>query len=108
MAVFGTGSVRSRAKEEELLGSGDPRYSHLRQPLHLQISALAPPAEAHLRIASALTEIRPYLIPDSNDLIRQRQRLELSQAKGEQCSCKEAKNLSPNDPGNIHCVVDQY
>jgi len=87
MAVFGSGSVRSRQKEEELLASGDPKYGHLKQPLHLQISALAPPAEAHLRIATALTEVRPYLIPDSNDLIRQRQRQELNESRPHTCSC---------------------
>ena len=74
--------------QEELLASGDPKYAHLKEPLHLQvendvdadfsstitsnsnynenddtdgihqISALASPAEAHLRIATALTEVR--------------------------------------------------
>jgi len=87
MAVFGSGSVRSRQKEVELLASGDPKYAHLKQPLHLQISALAAPAEAHLRIATALTEVRPYLIPDSNDLIRQRQRQELNESRPHVCSC---------------------
>jgi len=102
MAVFGSGSVRSRQKEEELLASGDPKYAHLKQPLHLQISALAAPAEAHLRIATALTEVRPYLIPDSNDLIRQRQRQELNESRPHACSCPRnptfscAPNSSPS------------
>jgi len=102
MAVFGSGSVRSRQKEEELLASGDPKYAHLKQPLHLQISALAAPAEAHLRIATALTEVRPYLIPDSNDLIRQRQRQKLNESRPHACSCPRnptfscAPNSSPS------------
>lgn len=39
----------------------------------MEISALAPPAEAHARAAYALAEVRKYLIPDSNDNIRQEQ-----------------------------------
>ena len=49
----------------------DPKYSHLSDDLHVEISAMAPPAEAHARIAFALAEIRKYMVPDSNDEIRQ-------------------------------------
>lgn len=51
----------------------DPKYAHLMDELHVEISALAPPAEAHARIAYALAEVKKYLIPDSNDFIRQNQ-----------------------------------
>lgn len=101
MAVFGSGSVRSRQKEEELLASGDPKYAHLRQPLFLQISALAAPAEAHLRIATALTEVRPYLIPDSNDLIRQRQRQELNQSRPHDCTCSHPRDQAYSTESKI-------
>jgi len=43
----------------------------------VEITAFAPPAEAHARIAYALTELRKYLIPDSNDEIRQEQMREM-------------------------------
>ena len=43
----------------------------------MEITAFASPAEAHARLAFALTEIRKYLIPDSNDQIRQRQMMEI-------------------------------
>lgn len=43
----------------------------------MEITAFAPPAEAHARIAYALTEVRKYLIPDSNDEIRQEQMREM-------------------------------
>lgn len=43
----------------------------------MEISALAPPAEAHARTAYALAEVRKYLIPDSNDCIRQEQLREM-------------------------------
>ena len=57
--------------------SQDPKYQHLQEDLHVEITAFAPPAEAHARIAFALTEVRKYLIPDSNDEIRQEQMREL-------------------------------
>ncbi|CAH2057028.1 unnamed protein product, partial [Iphiclides podalirius] len=70
MAVLGRGSVRDRQKEEELRNALDPKYAHLSDELHVEISALAPPAEAHARIAYALTEVKKYLIPDPNNMIR--------------------------------------
>ncbi|KAI5633275.1 KH domain-containing protein [Phthorimaea operculella] len=73
MAVLGRGSMRDRQKEEELRNSLDPKYAHLSDELHVEISALAPPAEAHARIAYALAEVKKYLIPDANDMIRQNQ-----------------------------------
>ncbi|CAK1590900.1 unnamed protein product [Parnassius mnemosyne] len=73
MAVLGRGSVRDRQKEEELRNSLDPKYAHLSDELHVEISALAPPAEAHARIAYALAEVKKYLIPDTNDMIRHNQ-----------------------------------
>jgi len=77
MAVLGRGSMKDRQKEEELRNSLDPKYSHLCDDLHVEISALGPPAEAHARIAYALAEVRKYLIPDNNDNIRQEQMREM-------------------------------
>lgn len=62
-----------RQKEESLRSSLDPKYAHLSDELHVEISALAPPAEAHARIAYALAEVKKYLIPDANDMMRQTQ-----------------------------------
>ncbi|XP_049880096.1 KH domain-containing, RNA-binding, signal transduction-associated protein 2-like isoform X3 [Pectinophora gossypiella] len=73
MAVLGRGSMRDRQKEEELRNSLDPKYAHLTDELHVEISAQAPPAEAHARVAYALAEVKKYLIPDANDMIRQNQ-----------------------------------
>ncbi|KAL0811750.1 hypothetical protein ABMA28_009185 [Loxostege sticticalis] len=70
MAVLGRGSIRDRRKEEELRNSLDPKYSHLTDELHVEISALAPPAEAHARIAYALAEVKKYLIPDGMEMMR--------------------------------------
>ncbi|XP_023326744.1 KH domain-containing, RNA-binding, signal transduction-associated protein 3 [Eurytemora carolleeae] len=77
MAVLGRGSMRDKQKEEDLRLSADPKYQHLQEDLHVEITAFAPPAEAHARIAYALTEVRKYLIPDSNDEIRQEQMREM-------------------------------
>ena len=60
-------------QEEELRASGDPKYVHLAEDLHVEITAFAAPAEAHARIAYALAEVRRYLVPDNNDDIRKEQ-----------------------------------
>jgi KH domain-containing RNA-binding signal transduction-associated protein 3 len=50
-------------QEEELRASGDPKYAHFNDDLHVEITAFAPPAEAHARIAYALAEVRKFLVP---------------------------------------------
>lgn len=77
MAILGRGSMRDKLKEEECRLSLEPRYKHLNDDLHVEITAYAPPAEAHARIALALTEIRRFLVPDYNDDIRHEQLREL-------------------------------
>lgn len=77
MAIMGRGSMKDRNREENFRQSLDPKYAHLNDDLHVEISALAPPAEAHARVAYALAEVRKYMIPDSNDEIRQEQFREL-------------------------------
>ncbi|XP_049880133.1 KH domain-containing, RNA-binding, signal transduction-associated protein 2-like isoform X2 [Pectinophora gossypiella] len=77
MAVLGRGSMRDRQKEEELRNSLDPKYAHLSDELHVEISAMAPPAEAHARIAHALAEVKKYLIPDTDGMLRQTQMRDL-------------------------------
>ncbi|XP_046682720.1 KH domain-containing, RNA-binding, signal transduction-associated protein 2-like isoform X2 [Homalodisca vitripennis] len=82
MAILGRGSMRDKQKEEEFRQALDPKYAHLSDDLHVEIAALAPPAEAHARIAYALAEIRKYLVPDSNDEIRQEQMREIQAYSG--------------------------
>ncbi|KOB72123.1 Uncharacterized protein OBRU01_12748, partial [Operophtera brumata] len=55
--------VRVVVPEEELRVSGDPKFAHLSDELHVEISAFATPAEAHARIAYALAELRRFLVP---------------------------------------------
>ncbi|RZF41285.1 hypothetical protein LSTR_LSTR017563 [Laodelphax striatellus] len=64
-------------KEDELRKSGDPKFAHLMDDLHVEITSYAPPAEAHARIAYALAEVRRFLVPDYNDEIRQEQMWEM-------------------------------
>ncbi|XP_022125865.2 KH domain-containing, RNA-binding, signal transduction-associated protein 2 isoform X1 [Pieris rapae] len=91
MAVLGRGSMKDRQKEEELRMSGDPKFSHLSEELHVEISAFATPAEAHARIAYALAELRRFLVPDYNDDIRQEQMLEMQILSSQ----NEQRRLSP-------------
>lgn len=77
MAVLGRGSMKDRKKEEELRTAMDPKYAHLMDDLHVEVNANGPPAEVYARIAYAMAELRKYLIPDSNDFIRQEQMREL-------------------------------
>ncbi|KAM7542452.1 hypothetical protein Aperf_G00000018587 [Anoplocephala perfoliata] len=66
MAILGRGSLRDEAKEKELLSGGDPKYQHLKQPLHLQIDCLAPPADAYYNISHALAQVKRVMVPDAN------------------------------------------
>merc|ERR1719445_974335 len=81
MAILGRGSMRNQEQEEQLRASADPKHAHLSEDLHVEISTFASPAEAHARLALALSEIRAYLIPDSNDQIRQQQMRDIKMIK---------------------------
>ena len=60
---------------------------------YFQITAFATPAEAYARLALALTEVRRYLIPDSNDEIRQRQMKEIQVGSHNSLTLKSGKNV---------------
>jgi len=100
MAVLGRGSMRNKQQEEEFRNSSDPKHSHLKEDLHVEITAFASPAEAYARLAFALTEIRKYLIPDSNDQIRQQQMREIQILKKlqseEQTDSGQESDISPS------------
>ncbi|XP_054446080.1 KH domain-containing, RNA-binding, signal transduction-associated protein 3 isoform X4 [Pteronotus mesoamericanus] len=82
MSILGKGSMRDKAKEEELRKSGEAKYFHLHDDLHVLIEVFAPPAEAYARMGRALEEIKKFLIPDYNDEIRQAQLQELTYLNG--------------------------
>lgn len=95
MAILGRGSMKDRKKEEELRASMDTKYAHLSDDLHVEVSANGPPAEVHARIAYAMAELRKYLIPDSNDFIRQEQMRELMEDQDPEVAVPPKKVYKP-------------
>uniref|UniRef100_A0A8C5NBQ1 K Homology domain-containing protein n=1 Tax=Gouania willdenowi TaxID=441366 RepID=A0A8C5NBQ1_GOUWI len=88
MSILGKGSMRDKGKEEELRKSGEAKYAHLSNDLHVLIEVFAPPGEAYSRMSHALEEIKKFLVPDYNDEIRQEQLRELSLLNGSEESSK--------------------
>ncbi|MEE6484121.1 hypothetical protein FKM82_013764 [Ascaphus truei] len=82
ISVLGKGSMRDKAKEEELRKGGDPKYSHLNMDLHVFVEVFGPPCEAYTRMSHAMEEVKKFLIPDMMDDICQEQFLELSYLNG--------------------------
>ncbi|XP_044142549.1 KH domain-containing, RNA-binding, signal transduction-associated protein 1 isoform X1 [Bufo gargarizans] len=82
ISVLGKGSMRDKAKEEELRKGGDPKYNHLNMDLHVFIEVFGPPCEAYTRMAHAMEEVKKFLVPDMMDDICQEQFLELSYLNG--------------------------
>ncbi|XP_037296260.1 KH domain-containing, RNA-binding, signal transduction-associated protein 2 isoform X1 [Manduca sexta] len=98
MAVLGRGSMRDRQKEEELRNSLDPKYTHLMDELHVEITALAPPAEAHARIAYALAEVKKYLTPDTSDMMWQTPMREMERPDAYHDAGEQRRPLLANPP----------
>ncbi|XP_077644673.1 KH domain-containing, RNA-binding, signal transduction-associated protein 1 isoform X2 [Lonchura striata] len=82
ISVLGKGSMRDKAKEEELRKGGDPKYAHLNMELHVFIEVFGPPCEAYGLMAHAMEEVKKFLVPDMMDDICQEQFLELSYLNG--------------------------
>lgn len=78
---MGLGSMKDKDEEERLRNSGEIKYAHLCDELHVEVSALGPPSESYARMAYALAEIRKYLVPDAHDKIRQEQFKEIMEAQ---------------------------
>lgn len=55
----------SLSQEEELRKSGEAKYAHLSNDLHVLIEVFAPPGEAYSRMSHALEEIKKFLVPVS-------------------------------------------
>lgn len=63
-------------------------FRHLSDLLNVEVSALAPPIEAHLRMYHALTELAKCLIPDKTDDISLSQMAEMESITGRKVHCK--------------------
>ncbi|XP_067099478.1 KH domain-containing, RNA-binding, signal transduction-associated protein 1a [Osmerus mordax] len=65
ISVLGKGSMRDKAKEEELRKGGEAKYAHLGMELHVFIEVMAPIPEAYVRMAHAMDEVKKFLIPET-------------------------------------------
>ncbi|KAI1283752.1 KH domain-containing, RNA-binding, signal transduction-associated protein 2 [Halotydeus destructor] len=109
MAILGRGSMRDKLKEEDLRQNGDPKYGHLREELHVEVTAFAPAAIAYKRISHALAEVQRFLVPDYYDEIRQQQLRELGVLTPNQLGNSETPNanatLAGNCPLSSNCPI---
>ncbi|XP_029586229.1 KH domain-containing, RNA-binding, signal transduction-associated protein 1 isoform X1 [Salmo trutta] len=96
ISVLGKGSMRDKAKEEELRKGGEPKYAHLGMELHVFIEVFAPIPEAYLRMAHAMDEVKKFLIPqDTMDGICQDQFMEIGYLNGGQDSQSRGRGGPP-------------
>ncbi|XP_077404735.1 KH domain-containing, RNA-binding, signal transduction-associated protein 1b [Vanacampus margaritifer] len=84
ISVLGKGSMRDKAKEEELRNGGEPKYAHLTMELHVFVEVYAPLPEAYLRMAHAMEEVKKFMFPDVTDDICQEQFMEMGYINGGQ------------------------
>jgi len=63
IAILGKGSMKDKKKEEKLALSEEAEHAHLKEPLHVLIDIKAPRAEAHHRMANALTTLYTFMVP---------------------------------------------
>ncbi|CAG7835746.1 unnamed protein product, partial [Allacma fusca] len=68
MVILGRGTLKDKAKEDELRNGNDPNYSHLHEDMHVEIQVRAPAAEAYAKIAYALKCLRIQLLNDGKNL----------------------------------------
>jgi hypothetical protein len=67
MGILGKGSMRDPKKEEDFLASGDPKYQHLKQNLHLQIDSFGDPADTYYRLSHAIAEVQKCIHEQSQN-----------------------------------------
>jgi len=63
VSILGKGSSKDRSKEAELLKSDDPEHAHLKEPVHVVISAKGPKVNAHRKMAAALRALNRFMVP---------------------------------------------
>ncbi|KRZ72924.1 KH domain-containing, RNA-binding, signal transduction-associated protein 2 [Trichinella papuae] len=66
ISIMGRGSVRDPEEEDRLLRSGDPKYKHLKDDLHVRISAYGVPSDAYKKLGVAINQIQQILFDDGN------------------------------------------
>lgn len=75
--IKGRHSMCDEDREETLRLSKDPRFRHLNKELFLEITTEATAIDCHTRIAYALSEIRKYLLKQTNNEINEIQSVDL-------------------------------
>ncbi|KRY22769.1 KH domain-containing, RNA-binding, signal transduction-associated protein 3 [Trichinella patagoniensis] len=68
ISVMGKGSMRDPQEEDRLLNSGDPKYKHLKDDLHVRISAYGVPSDVYKKIGVAIDLIQQILFDDINQV----------------------------------------
>ncbi|CAK8691484.1 unnamed protein product [Clavelina lepadiformis] len=71
ISILGRGSMRDQKKMDDLIKSGDPKYSHLKHPLHVKIMSNAPLGQAHINMGRAALEIVKLLQIDDEEYLSQ-------------------------------------
>lgn len=64
LIIQGSGSMRDKAKEEELKKEGG-KYSHLHEELHLLIEAYGHPADCYRKLSLALWRLHEFFIQEN-------------------------------------------
>eukprot|EP00105_Crassostrea_gigas_P026377 XP_011447294.1 PREDICTED: KH domain-containing, RNA-binding, signal transduction-associated protein 2 [Crassostrea gigas] len=64
MSILGKGSMRDKAKEDELKKEGG-KYAHLNEELHVLVEVYSEISDAYARLSHALSELAKFLSPVS-------------------------------------------
>ncbi len=70
MAIYGRGSMKNKAKEDELRKEGLAKHAHLHEDLHVNIEVFAQATDAYQRLAHAITEVHKYMVPVSGQSLK--------------------------------------
>ncbi|XP_061175346.1 KH domain-containing, RNA-binding, signal transduction-associated protein 2-like [Saccostrea echinata] len=85
MSILGRGSMRDKAKEDELKKEGG-KYAHLNEELHVLVEVYSEISDAYARLSHALSELTKFLSPEYNDEIHQQQMEEMMYLNGEKAA----------------------
>jgi len=66
--ILGQGSTRDKSKEKMLAESGDPKFAHFKEPLHISIHVKGYKDDAESHLSSAITEVMKYMNPNDTTL----------------------------------------
>ncbi|XP_065843345.1 KH domain-containing, RNA-binding, signal transduction-associated protein 2-like [Oscarella lobularis] len=83
MTILGRGSMRDKEEEDKLRSSGNAKYEHLNEDLHVFVEAEGPRAIADAKLAAGVAELRKMMIPGPMaEQMKNMQLRELAMLKG--------------------------